>query len=354
MERLRIDGLRNVREAELGLGGQCALIVGANGAGKTTLLEAVYLLARGRSFRGRRAGDVTTDGFRGTQVEAELSVGRDSIKWVFERSGRVSGRWIDGIPLGEAGDLGKCLSVRLVGENAQALLEGGPELRRRFLDMNLFHVEPGFGTVWRRFKQVLDQRNAWLRGGGGGRRLWDDEYLAAAERLDMLREQGVTGINRELRRLVRVFRGLEDLSVSYVHGVPRGKSLRDALKGDGLEERLSGYSRVGPHRADLVVGRDGGSGSLSRGQLKLVVCLLQVACEAVQEASLGVKNLWLLDDVSSELDGESASKLLGVVLDGHRQCLLTMIEGACGPLPTLLPPGTKMFHVEQGQVAVIP
>jgi DNA replication and repair protein RecF len=352
MERLRVEGLRNIRDVELGLGGRCALIVGANGAGKTTLLEAVYLLARGRSFRGRRAGNGTTDGFIRTRVEAEFSLGRDSVIWVFERSGRGTGRWIDGMPLGEAGDLGKRFSVRLVGENAQQLLEGDPALRRRFMDLNLFHVEPGYGSAWKRFRQVLEQRNAWLRQGGRGRKVWDEEFLAAGQQLDTLRERGVCGINWEFRRLASVFDGLEDVAVTYVKGVPGEKSLRDALKVDGVGERLLGYTRVGPHRADLLIGNGSRGRSLSRGQQKAAVCLLQLACAAVQEAAQGVPSLWLLDDIWSELDWEGASKLVGMVLDGDRQCLFTMIECIGRVLPSFLPSDTRLFHVEQGRVVV--
>ena len=36
------------------------------------------------------------------------------------------------------------LHVRLIAENSQTLLEGGPAVRRLFLDWNLFHVEPRY------------------------------------------------------------------------------------------------------------------------------------------------------------------------------------------------------------------
>lgn len=90
---LRIRNLRNLRSVDLDLRqrSQRILLTGANGAGKTTLLEAVYLLARGRSFRGRKAGSLTSDGERRTLVEGrfcEVDSSSESIL-VFERSGEV-------------------------------------------------------------------------------------------------------------------------------------------------------------------------------------------------------------------------------------------------------------------------
>ena len=353
MERLCVEGLRNVREADLGLGGSSALIFGANGAGKTTLLEAVYLLARGRSFRGRRAGDLTTIGCPRTRVEGSFGSGLNSINVTFERSRGTRGHWVDGISFGEARDVVRTLSVRLIGENAQQLLEGDPALRRKFLDLNLFHVEHGYAAVWKRFRQILEQRNSWLRQGARGRPVWDEEFLAAAEAVDEVRCLGLHRISQEFGRRARVFEGLGGLEVRYANGLPRGTSLREGLDADRRAERVAGFTRVGPQRGDLVVGFAEGAQGLSRGQQKVAVCLLQLAFGAVQEAEHGVRSLWLLDDFWGDMDWDVVSKLGAMILDGERQCLFTKIGEGDGQVWKLLPPNTRLFHVEQGRVALV-
>jgi DNA replication and repair protein RecF len=45
------------------------------------------------------------------------------------------------------------------------------EPRRRFLDWGLFHVEPDFLSLWRRYSRALKQRNALLKQGGPSRML---------------------------------------------------------------------------------------------------------------------------------------------------------------------------------------
>lgn len=48
---LKFAGIRNLAAQTVVPGAGVNLLVGGNGAGKTSLLEAVFLLARGRSFR---------------------------------------------------------------------------------------------------------------------------------------------------------------------------------------------------------------------------------------------------------------------------------------------------------------
>ena len=51
IKKLKINNLRNVSDLEVDPAPRHNIITGNNGAGKTTLLEAIYLLARAKSFR---------------------------------------------------------------------------------------------------------------------------------------------------------------------------------------------------------------------------------------------------------------------------------------------------------------
>ena len=70
------------------------------------------------------------------------------------------------------------------------LIGGGSEHRRRYLDWGLFHVEPNFMPVWRRYARALKQRNALLKAGPVASTLvpWDRELADAGEALTRLRQ----------------------------------------------------------------------------------------------------------------------------------------------------------------------
>lgn len=350
VETLSIEGLRNIADASLDLDGRCALLTGTNGAGKTTLLEAVYLLSRGKSFRGARAGDLTTWGHGETRIRARIAADAFPADWLFVRSGRTAGRWVDGIATAEIGGGWDRFSVRLVGENAQQLLEADPSLRRRFLDWNLFHMEPGYGAALRRFRQVLEQRNAWLRQGARGRAVWDDEFLAAGEALHRLRTTGLARIAAALEGLCAPFAWLGGAELRYGPGIPAASSFSGALLADRDGERAAGFTRVGPHRADFWISIGGRRAVLSRGQQKGAVCLLQLACGSAQETTAGTMGIWLLDDLWGDLDEDSIQSLVTMFLGTGCQCLFTMIAARPAARIDLLPSNARLFHVEHGRV----
>lgn len=59
---LKFAGIRNLAAQTVVPGAGVNLLVGGNGAGKTSLLEAVFLLARGRSFRTQALDTVVSRG----------------------------------------------------------------------------------------------------------------------------------------------------------------------------------------------------------------------------------------------------------------------------------------------------
>ncbi len=346
VEHLRVRNLRNLRRCELALGLGLNVVSGSNGAGKTTLLESIYLAARGRSFRGRRAGEITTEGERETEVEAVVAgPGSVTRRLCYHRVGTVGSRSLDGNPVLPT-DRG-AFRVRLIGENPQLLIDGDPSLRRRFLDWNLFHVEPTYGPVWSRFRRVLLQRNAWLRDRRGGRSVWDAEYLSAAAELERMRRGYVCRWRSKFDELARAFEFSQGASLVFYPGWTAGRDLAACLEEDFKTERKLGYTRLGPGRADFWVEKDGCRARSSRGQTKVLVCLLQLAARGLDaQGSSSAPTAWLLDDLVSDLDRASFLRLIRLFEDTADQCILTTT--APGTVADLEP--TDQFHVEHGQV----
>lgn len=209
IERLRISGLRNLTSVDVRFPACTAWLVGDNGAGKTSLLEAVYLLSRGASFRGRRFGPLVSRGAVGARVEA----------WLTDSTGSWTRRLV--IPSrGGTQSSGRSFYVRLIGASMQLLLEGEPELRRRFIDWNMFHVEPRFESVRARYRRVAAQRNAWLKGGGGGKAVWDWEYASVLTEIATLRSQFFAALRVAFQHVALDYAGLRDLTLEWRSGLP--------------------------------------------------------------------------------------------------------------------------------------
>jgi DNA replication and repair protein RecF len=344
---LKARNLRSIRRLDLALDAGLTVVTGANGAGKTTLIEALYLVARGRSFRGRRWGELTSVGEGSTEIEVRVREGAEERRWVYWREGGASGRRVDGLALldGEHRRLG----LRMVGEGAEVLLEGEPGMRRRFLDWNAFHVEPGYGATLVRFRRLLRQRNAWLKGGGRGPAVWDPEYASAGEALAALRGGYFAAWSAALDRISGGIAAGAGLSLTMARGWPEGEPLAESLRRDLASDRHRGFTRLGPGRADWGLVSEGGAASLSRGQAKAMVCLLQVAAERIERGCKGRGSLWLLDDLPSGLDRRSLQTVMDLLMDGGGQCVLTLVGGPERAADLPIPAGA-LFHVERGQL----
>ncbi len=165
LEQLRISGLRCLADVSPALDPAINVFVGANGAGKTSVLEAVFLLSHARSFRSGAREALLQREMAQLSVFAELrhADGRGSRVGL----GRTGGRWearVDGDSVA-IGQLVRECAVVCFEPGSHALIAGAAEERRRYLDWGVFHVEPDFLAVWRRYQRALKQRNSLLRVG---------------------------------------------------------------------------------------------------------------------------------------------------------------------------------------------
>jgi DNA replication and repair protein RecF len=350
LRHLRIDGLRCLSGQSLDLDERCNYLWGPNGSGKTSCLEAVYLLGRGRSFRTRQTARLVR---RGADRMTVFGVSQDEGEQphhlgVEFADGRLESR-LDGEPVASQADMLRILPVFVIDPRLHQLIEAGPSERRRYLDSGVFHVEQGFLGDWRQYRRVLGQRNAALKARVPDRELliWTEPLVAAGQRVHEARAAYV----RELADLAsRLGRGLvgTDIHLGYRAGWRQGASLAEALEESRSRDRASGFTQVGPHRADLQLDFESGGvrETASRGQQKLVAAALVLAQVGLFEARTGRRSTLLLDDASAELDAGAQLRLAEALQGLASQQILTGLS-----LESLQPkPGFPVFHVEQGRL----
>lgn len=358
--RLRLADVRRFAEAELRPGPGLNLITGDNGAGKTSVLEALHLLAYGRSFRGRVRDGLIRTGAEAVEVFAEWhedAGGRTRRAGLRHAGQRWAGR-LDGESVAQLGDLCAALAVVTFEPGSHALITGGGEPRRRLVDWGLFHVEPGFLSLWRRYARALKQRNALLKARvrDGQLDVWDHELAEAGEPLTRRRQAYLETLEPRLRAMAAdLVPALGAAALQFQPGWSRdGLSLADALLVARDRDLVNGFTSVGPHRADWRIDYAAlpGREALSRGQAKLTalsVLLAQAECHA------GARGEWpvvALDDLASELDRGHQRRVLERLLASGAQVFITGTE----PPPALadLAAEIAMFHVERGEVVADP
>ncbi len=354
---LDLDGFRNLAQTRLECAPGLNLLTGPNASGKTSVLEALYLLGRGRSFRARQPRELIQTGAPALQIAAIVSdaEGRRTPLGLARDARQLTLR-LGGAPVRSLAELARCLPVLLLNPDSHRLLEDGPRQRRRFMDWGLFHAEPGFLEVWRRYDTALRHRNAALRAQAADRVVdaWDGELASAAARLDPWRETFCNALGGVLRPLAVATLGEGWVEVDYRRGWPLEPFAHDFaawLRAGRAQDRQQGHTRLGPHRADFIPRLAGRplAEVLSRGQQKLLVIALVLAQAELYRRQAGDACILLIDDLPAELDPLNRTRVVQALAALDSQLFVTAIEPAALALDSW--PEARIFQLCQGRIS---
>jgi len=353
---LRLTNLRNVVSAEISLGPGVSEFVGANGAGKTSILEAVYMLSHGRSFRSVKRESLIRFGEQSLEVFAVIAgeVARRRLGLSRRRGGWAAR--LDGADVGSLAELLREVAVVCFEPGSHALISGAAEERRHFVDWAVFHVEPTYVEVTRRYRRALTQRNALLRQGGREEDLdvWDMELEKTATSLAGWRGDYLALLAPFVVEIgATLVPELGAPAFKYSRGWPVELALSEALAERRSRDRERAHTSVGPHRADwrILFPAAPEREHLSRGQEKLaaLVCLLSQACLFRQQR--GEWPVICLDDLASELDSAHQQAVSSWLDSIDAQVMIT--GTAALPGHSQRSRDYTVFHVEQGRVTTL-
>jgi DNA replication and repair protein RecF len=348
--RLRVHGFRNYAEATVHFGPGLNIIHGQNAQGKTNLLEAIATLALTRSPRTTTTADLLLWGQDEGLAEADIQRPPADVTLAarFQRdpaSGRVTRTAvIDGKPRAARSVLGVCPVVLFWPEDL-ALVRGGPEGRRRFLDVILAQTDPQSAAHMSRYRRVLEQRNALLhqlRNGGGGRDAlngFTSELARHGAWLAQARSRLVVALAPLAATALHELSGQrERIALRYAPShtaviaddlAEAEQALMETLRVRAAEEIARGITLAGPHRDDVAIDLDdrAARGSASQGQQRSIVLACKLAEVRYLQDTAGVAPVILLDDVLSELDpGRRAQLLVLLAAGGRNQVFVTTTE----------------------------
>ena len=328
---LQARNLRALENMDLAPDRRVNLITGHNGAGKTTLLEAIYLLSRGRSFRGSDLRQLVAHGEAMAVVNGAVAVGETDRRLGLTISGRSARARLDGAEGARRPEIARLLPVLNLDARLMDLVDRGPERRRLLLNWVTFHVEPGFNAAWRRFRRALRQRNASLRQGAAANAIaaWDGEFCRAALEMEALRRVVAERLRPQFAKIAATLTGMP-ADWDYHPGWPREDSLEEILSAGLDGDRKQGNTRFGPQRADLVLRLESRRARYiaSRGQQKLLASSLMLAAAEVLETEGANRPVLLVDEPLVELDAHHGQELLRAFVERDAQLFIAAVETA--------------------------
>lgn len=399
LKRLSLTNFRSLARLDVELPRRAVVLAGSNAQGKTSVLEAIHFLATFTSFQTHNDRQIVN--FREaknplavTRMVADYQRGKVKhhieVRLILEPGG-VNGQrlrkeiLLDGVKRQGSEVVGHFSAVLFAPQMSQ-VIEGGPEERRRMLNLALAQTIPGYARVLSDYAQAVAQRNALLKtlgegGGGNGNgsqlEVWDGTVARLGAQLILWRIEAVQEIERLAARVhLELTRGAELLRLAYEPAydplpkpagqlglkldtvIDRGGIGLDEIQAGFLaqlkrlrgEEIARGVTALGPHRDDLrfVINKADVGHYGSRGQMRTTLLALKLAEVAWMKERTGEDPVILLDEVMAELDAQRRADLLRYVQDSP-QALFTTTDTSLFA-PEFLA-GAEIWDVVGGLVA---
>ena len=382
IKSIEIQNFRNIEHAAVDFSAGVNLLHGDNAQGKTNLLEAIYFTALGKSFRpvkeaemimfGQPSATVTNrfeDSIREQSLSFRLFSGRE--KRVVEQNGMRVGRM---------SEIVGAFRVVLFCPEHLSLVQGGPELRRNYLNVALSQLRPVYLHALQKYNRILKERNALIKRAPDDMNtfratepMWSAQLAHEAAVITVHRARYVSEICEQVKLC------FADMMSKYESGTELPElTYMPTLGSDWLEEngdstlfsdvdRLerrylellstrhdreigAGATLWGIHKDDIRIHLNGRPARLyaSQGQQRSLALAMKLAEGWVSaHESANDMPVFLFDDVLSELDVHRRNYLMKEMQADSvkRQVIMT----ACDPASaTVGDSGIRLIRVRDG------
>ena len=359
--RLNLSGFRNLEDVEFFPDEGINVIYGENGQGKTNIIEAIWLFTGFKSFRTRKNSEMIPYDKEKYEIEMDyFSENREqNIKFLSDVSKQET--YKNGVKMvSPRSIIGEFFSVVFSPAHLN-LIKGGPDEKRRFLDIAISQLKPSYARMLSDYVRSLKQRNALLKNFKETSYeydmldCWDETISTLGGKITAERLKYVENLTESAIEIYDgISNGREILNVKY-NQVGRDfkteekeiiLSLSDALKKSRENDIKNKFTSKGPHRDDfeVILNSKNIKNFGSQGQQRSAALSLKLAEASLIKKLNDEQPVALLDDVMSELDTSRQDYILNKLKDWQ------VFISCCEPTQVLRMQSGKSFHVENGKI----
>lgn len=341
INNILLENYRNYTSLDINLSNDVNIFYGNNGQGKTNLLEAVFFTVIGKSFRGTKDSDVIFSGKDNFIIDIDVS--DDITENVFIKYNKNKEKYIkvNNLFLRKTGHLmGSILAVIFSPEDMQLISEG-PSVRRKFIDIAICQLKPGYYFDLLQYNKILIQKNNLLKRIKYGKEsnlditlsVWNEQLSNIGakiilERNKIIKELSASATLKHLNIAEKSAENDENLSIAYNTDISREiideanielikNELFRLFESKSNKEIEREMTISGPHRDDIEfkLNEKDMKKFSSQGQKRTAILSLKLAELDLLKNITGRKPIFLLDDVFSELDDKRQKAFLGEIKD---------------------------------------
>ena len=310
IKKIKIKNFRNYESEEINLEKNINIFYGQNAQGKTNIIESIFLCSLGKSFRTKKDKEMIKLNEQNAVVEVEYEKSDRDGKIKIE-IGNKKNIYLNGIKIKKLSELLGNLNIVIFTPDDINILKGGPQNRRRFLDIMISQLRPNYMHILNLYIKTMEQRNNYLRQIKEEHKdenlleIWDEKLAEYAIKIYEYRKEFIEKIIKKLDIIHKnITNGEEQIELEYVTECDSKEKYLKLLKERRKLDIIKGFTTKGIHRDDFVIYINKKEIKIfgSQGQNRTAMLSLKLAELQVIYDEIGEYPILLLDDFMSELD----------------------------------------------------
>lgn len=361
---IKLNNFRNYSNLNLKFDKGINIIYGANAQGKTNLLEAIYVLALTKSHRSFIDNNLIKKECENSKILGNVVIHDMLSKFEVYLEPKKKKLKLDNDFIKKTGDYISKINIIIFYPEDLELIKGSPNIRRRFLNLELSQLNPTYYNILNDYNRLLKMRNDYIK---SNFMHIDENYFSVLTsylidrtiQLMKMRKKFIDKINVYAENIFFHISGLHDFHLIYK---PFFEYEEDEVQmKNNLQELYQSYfekeikyktTLIGPHRddfefcIDLMNLKNYGS----QGQQRMAVLAVKLSEIEIFKSYKKDSPILLLDDVFSELDENKKNNLLKYITDDIQTIITTtdLID-----IDPTIKKSSKLIEIEKGTIKTI-
>ena len=335
IKKIKLENFRNYDKLEVDFKKDFNLIYGNNAQGKTNILEAIYIAAIGKSFQTSQDKELVKIGKERATVEIEFETRDREVKINYEIDDKKT-FYINGIKQKRVSDIIGKLNIVLFYPDNINIIKGGPQERRKFLDIMISQLKPNYLHLLNRYKQTLEQRNTYLKQIKFENKrkdmleIWDERLAELSFHIYKYRNEYIEKMSEKIEEIHNKITNCgqlqEKIKIRYITSGKTKDEILNNLSKNRENDIKKGYTSTGSHRDDFEILINNIKVNIygSQGQQRTVVLTLKLTELNIMFEEIGEEPILLLDDFMSELDENRRNNLTTAI--NNNQVFITCTD----------------------------
>lgn len=328
IKNLKLINHRNYDNESIEFHENTNILVGKNAQGKTNLLEAIYICARGYSFKNLKEEELINFQKEQMYLKANIKNGdkKRTVEIKISKNEKKRIR-VNEVEITNLSELKSQFGVVIFSPEEVFIVKETPMIRRKFLDDLISNNDISYRFHLNNYNKIRSKKNELLKSKNNSK--YFDELLKTYNQ-KMAEYGSIIAIYRyKYLEMIKKFANefhkelsseKENLEIVFETNYCEDYSSLDVIKekykkilDENLEKEKSRLvSLYGPHKDDLIFNINGKDSKIfaSQGQQRTIMLSLKLAEAKLIEKITKTKPILLWDDVFSELDNTRASLLV--------------------------------------------